>query len=110
LNTKIRKITDAEAEQLRVLYRRKAKKYDEIASSLAKQYGWSEKKAREEAENSVYWWDEQMSEDPSIEPSDPIHYLLSDHYEICEQIMDTPQHLNSTRKSRTPSTTHLIAA
>jgi hypothetical protein len=86
----LRTFTEEERVQLRKVHQQLDDKYDEIASLLAEQLGYSGTDPRryEEAEKVIDRWEEdaEIAADP-IEPTNALQGLLRQHYDIAEEIL-----------------------
>jgi hypothetical protein len=86
----LRTFTEEERAQLRKLHQQLDDKFDEIASLLAEQLGYSATDPRcyEEAEKVIDRWEEdaEIAADP-IEPTNALQGLLRQHHDIAEEIL-----------------------
>jgi hypothetical protein len=93
----LRTFTQKEREQLQTLHQRLDEKFDEIASSLAKELGYPEADPRsyEDATEAIDRWHENvtMADSPfkwqkAIKSAIPLQHLLSEHHSLFEEILD----------------------
>jgi hypothetical protein len=88
----LRKFTDQERALLRDLHDGLDAKFDEIARFLAIELGYNpaDPRVREEAQDAIDRWDEDVEIRKAgalVEPISPLQRLLREHYDITDMIM-----------------------
>jgi hypothetical protein len=82
----LRRFTREERAQLRALHQRQDAKFDEIAHLLATELGLSGVDAREEAEEVIETWDEEVETQNKTLVDTPLQKLLTEFFAIANDI------------------------